>query len=707
MQLKGWAFDIEADNLYLQSKTIWYIRFRSLDNERVLNIYPFREGSDIARQKTLKWINSFDDGAHVVSHNGLGFDAWMLWKFFDIQPRVGKQGKDWLGDKQVQFVDSYILSQYLNPNELSHSLATLSGSEDDEGKIDYREKLIEAGVMTGNEPKGHEFTFYHKLMDTYCNRDVDATIKVATNLWKQAQERYGNTWLHPSFRQLQKDYFLYSAQAFTGVKFDKEKALKLVDKIEYEMKLLKDYVDPKLPPRELKSAEEAFYKQPAKPFTKSGELSANMLKFLEKHNAKFDGKNIQAYGFEVELKANEVLPVKLPMEIADNAELKKYFLDNGWIPSAEHWNYKKGADGKPIRDPNGKLIPTTPKINNAGKICPRLLELDGDVPAKVVKFLSYRNRLGVIQGWLENWRLEFDGRLSAEISGYTPTSRVKHRSVVNVPKAADDVLLGHEMRDLFCVDKGNWYIGTDASSLENFTLASYTYKYDDGAFAKMQTSGDGHSFNAFAFFPHLHEKFDINNPENKDNPEFKPWRNKAKTGAYLLAFGGGAPKLAASLGLSKVEGKKAFDNYWKQNKGLGLLKEAVEHYYDTTGQKKFIPAIDGRIVSVRGKNVLLSCLGQGLGALVMSYAACLIDNALGDFLLDELGRPYYLYKDKRVRRISFFHDEVNFEVEDGIQEDIRILSVNGIVKAGEYLKLALPLGAEGKMSFEGSWRDVH
>lgn len=86
------------------------------------------------------------------------------------------------------------------------------------------------------------------------------------------------------------------------------------------------------------------------------------------------------------------------------------------------------------------------------------------------------------------------------------------------------------MRDLFTVEEGFWYVGTDAAALENRTLASYTYKYDDGAFAKMQLDGDPHAFNAFAFFPHLHEAFDINDQENKENPKFKTWRNKAKTG---------------------------------------------------------------------------------------------------------------------------------------------------------------------------------
>lgn len=1020
--MEGWYFDIEADSLYLLSKKIWYIRLKSLDGTKTLAIHPFKQSKDETRKQLAQWVSSFTEGAYVVGHNILGYDLWMLWKFFGIPIKVGKKGKDYLGKKPVTFIDTLVLSQYLNPDSQLHSLEFLARGSEAE-KMNYRQKLIEKGLMTGNEPKGHEFSFYDPLMDEYCDDDVEAGIGVLMKLWKQATEYY-ETWVHPSFRQVSKDYFLYSAQAYSGVKFNVEKATKLLEHTEGEMLKIKQEVDPKLPPRELKTAEKAFYKIPAKPFTKNGELSAIMLKWLDKHNATLTDNVIKAYGIEAELIANNVLPVKLPMEIEDSQELKQYFLDSGWIPHDDFWNFKKGADGKNERDEKGKYIKTTPKIQHGGQLCPNLQKLNGEIPSKIVKFLSYRNRKGVVEGWLNNWRIEFDGRLSAEISGYAPTSRVKHRTVCNVPKADIKVLLGNEMRDLFTVDKGFWYCGTDAAALENRTLSHYTFKHDGGKFARMQTEGDphcysedteilteygwktfgklsigekvaqyekgvvsfvepshivwqdyegemisiksgkldflvtpnhrvlvenyrtrnqkvilakdvhnrnsnwrvplngyidnrgidisdaaiklavaiqadsydtgvsyrfefvknrkisrllsilseigieasviegitsykgsktfrvsinkklikdtlllingkelnnnvyklsskqaivfvdevqfwdgttldngdcildttsentrdivatlaslcgrkaivstylnkkgnfgscdiyrvyisgkeevrgagllsasvstirykgkigcvsvpstfvlvrrngrigvsGNTFNAFAFFPELHKKFDINNPDNKDNPEFKPWRNKAKTGAYLLAFGGGAAKLASSLGLSKKDGEKSFDNYWKMNEGLGKLKESAEKYFDTKGRKKFIPAIDGRLVSVRGKNVLLSCLGQGLGAICMSYAACLMDNWLGDMCIDDLGRPYYLYKGHVVKRVSMVHDEYSWEVEDGVQDDIVALSVKAIVKAGEYLNLSLPLDGEGKMSFEGSWRDVH
>lgn len=1022
--MKGWGFDIEADNLYLLSKKIWYIRLKSCDGTRELSLFPFRDGKDSTKQKLLKWIDSFEDGEEVVGWNTLGYDLWMLWKFFDIKPKVGKNGKDFLGDKQVQFVDGFVLSMFLHPNSPKHSLEYVSGGEENEdGKINYRNSLIRAGAMQDSDPKGHEFSFWHELMIPYCDRDTNSAIREVKKLWKEAQALYSE-WVHPSFRQMQKDYWLYSAQAYTGVKFHTERAKALQAHIQEKMQILKDEVDPLLPKRELKTAEQALYKMPAKPYTKAGDLSANMQKWLDKHQAKLIDGIIYAYGLSATLEANAVFPVKLPMEIDDSVEMKDYFIQHGWEPSEDHWNFKKGPDGKNIRDEKGKFVKTTPKINHAGQLCPNLLKLNGEIPAKVVKFLSYRNRLGVVTGWLNNWRITFDGRLSAEISGYAPTSRVKHKTVVNCPKADPKVLLGSEMRDLFVVDEGNWYAGTDAAALENRTLSHYTFKYDGGAFARMQTEGDphcysedteiltvkgwktfgeltyndkvaqydkgiisfvkpsaiiwqdyegemvsvktgkldflvtpnhrvlveqyrsksqsvvlaseitnknsdlripingyveqdglcisdesiqlavaiqadsydtgysyrfefvkerkclrlekilkglavrysvsfgtskisgkpttrftvsksqlqdtqvilesrifrdsvyslnykqmkvlinevqywdgtltdkgdiildttckhtrdtfatistlcgvkvscseymnksgnlgncdiyrvyfstsrgvqgcgllnadisrvsykgkigcvsvpstfvvvkrgnkicvsGNTFNAFAFFPHLHKEFDINNPENKEDPKFKTWRNKAKTGAYLLAFGGGAPKLASSLGLSKVDGQKAFDNYWEKNKGLGALKKAVESYFETTGKKKHIPAIDGRLVSVRGKNVLLSCLGQGLGAISMSYAACLMDTWLGDMYLDDLGRPYYLVNGKKVKRISMVHDEYSWECEEGSQDWVKEHSVKAIVKAGEFLKLSLPLAGEGKIAFNGSWKDVH
>lgn len=650
--LDGFYFDIETDGLYLQSSKIWYAKFKSLDGKRELALFPHKDKD--AANKLMQWVSKYTDGCYVVSHNGLGFDLWALWKLMGIKPVVGKAGKDYLGGKHVTFIDTYVLSMYINPDSKGHSLEFLASGNENE-KMNFRQKLIDQGLMDKAAPKGYEFSFFSDVMVEYCDADVEAGIGVFNKLWADAKALYKD-WVHPSFRQLSKDYFLYSAQAYTGVRFNVEKAKALLAHIDEKMAEIKAIVDPMLPSRELKSTEQAFYKIPAAPYKKNGDLSSTMIKWLEKHNAKIVDGKIEAYGMKVDIVANAVLPVKMPMEIDDNIELKDYFIKSGWQPHEDFWNLKKDpVTGKPMRDEKGKVIKTTPKIQNAGQLCPNLLKLNGEIPSKVVKYLSYRNRRGVVQGWLDNWRIQWDGRLSAEISGYTPTYRVKHKTVVNCPKADPKVLLGSEMRDLFTVDDGYWYIGTDAAALENRTVAAYTMKYDGGAFADIVLNGDSHTRNSFIFFPELKGKFDPNTEGLKDLPEFKPYRNKAKTGAYLLAYGGGVAKLASSLGLSKSEAQRAYDNYFIENEGLGKLKDNIENYYNTVGKKKYIPAWDGRMLSARGKNILINLAGQSCGAIAMSYAACFMDAWLGEMYLDDLGRPYYLYKGKKVKRVSMVH----------------------------------------------------
>jgi hypothetical protein len=52
-------------------------------------------------------------------------------------------------------------------------------------------------------------------------------------------------------------------------------------------------------------------------------------------------------------------------------------------------------------------------------------------------------------------------------------------------------------------------------------------------------------------------------------------------------------------------------------------------------------------------------------------------------------------------------DEYSWECEDGVEEWVREKSVFAIQKAGELLKLSLPLAGEGKKAYNGSWKDVH
>lgn len=677
MQRYGYVFDIECDNLYLESSNIWYLYAKSLDGKKELELFPFRDGNEKCRDKFLEWHNSFGENPLVVSYNGIGFDHWVLWKLFKISFHIGKGGSDLIDFSPCQIYDLYLLSQYLEPDRPRHSLESYG--------IEYNDHKIEF----------NDFSKYSNEMRTYCRQDVNLTLKVFNRLTENAKRLYKD-WIHPSFKMTQKDYYLYSAQAYSGVKFNKEAAINLSAEIEKEMQEINDEVLPELPPRKLKEGEKKFYSMPAKPFKSNGELSATMQNWIEKHNAKIEGDSVIAYGNKYKIESGKLMDIKLPMEIKDGDDIKEWLMSRGWEPTL--WNVKKGKDGKPVRDERGEVITTTPKLQEQGKLCSNLGKVDGELPKKIVKFLSLRNRKSVIEGWLGNSRLDFDGRLSTEISGYTPTFRVKHKTVVNLPKASPEVIKGYEVRSLFIVEDGMKYVSADAAALENRTVADYTFKYDNGKFADLVLNGDSHSFNATVFFPKETEMFDITSKDfNKDDPRFKPYRNKAKTGAYSLAYGASVKKFTKSLGLSETNGKIAYENYWEANKGLKEFKDAVERYWSTFGNKKYVPGKDGRLLCVRSKHLLVNLLGQNLGASVMSFAFCIVDNKLGFLDIDDKGRPYYIYKGKLVRRIAAFHDQGDFECHPDVAEEVGSMLVDAIKKAGNYLKMKVVLDGEYKV----------
>ena len=117
-----------------------------------------------------------------------------------------------------------------------------------------------------------------------------------------------------------------------------------------------------------------------------------------------------------------------------------------------------------------------------------------------------------------------------------------------MPKASEKVLLGKEFRSLFCSEDGLVVAAGDASALEGRVEGHYTSAFDGGERARIILEGDIHSRNAKLFYPTETEGFDVTAADfNKDDPKFKPYRDRSKNGQYALAYGCSAPKLAKTL----------------------------------------------------------------------------------------------------------------------------------------------------------------
>lgn len=504
------------------------------------------------------------------------------------------------------------------------------------------------------------------------------------------------------------DSYLMSQQAITGIGFDQEAAAALLVKIETILSEIAAEIEPSLPPRPMNKGERAKWKLPAKPFNKDGTHSALMLKWCESRGGEIIDRNtVRVDGVDYPIVSNGDTKTSDVMRLANRDDVKDYLLECGWVPTL--WNFRKDEKGKPVRDEQGNIITTTPKMQDQGRLCPNLDNLQGDTARLIVRWMSHRNRQSVVQGWMANSRLECDGRLSSSAPGITPTYRWRHSVVVNVPKAKKNVILGSEMRSLFISSrKGYKFVGYDASALEARVEGHYTYPYEGGVeYADTLVNGDIH-MRTIVSIPHFYEgvKHLIGTPEfHKDNPEVSVYRDKSKNFRYALSYGASPPKAASTAGIPERDGRMAYDAFWEGAKPLALFKGKLEHFWITTGEKKWVLGIDGRKISIRSKHSLVNYTFQSCGAIAMAYANILMDKWLGGLTLDKDGYPCYCVKGYNIYRVGYFHDELCWEAPDHMADWLVSLGIKSIVKAGEHLKLRVPLAGDGKVG--KSWKDVH
>ena len=298
-----------------------------------------------------------------------------------------------------------------------------------------------------------------------------------------------------------------------------------------------------------------------------------------------------------------------------------------------------------------------------------------------------------------------DGRIGAGRTGIAATHRQKHKVIVNVPKASEKVLLGKEFRSLFICEEGTKIAAGDAAALEGRVQGHYTWRYDNGATAKELLEGDPHSKTAKSVYVEELEHVDINAGDfSKDDPFFKPFRDKSKNIYYAALYGAGDAKIASTAGLPESRGKEISEKFWTANSATKALKDNLEKYWETVGIKKYVPAIDGRILMTRKKSALLNTIFQSCGGIAMDYACCFMDAWLGGLKWKDR-KPYYLYKGYEVRRVGYYHDEIEFECEEPIAEEVARMIEKAIAKAGEFLKLNVPLAGEGKVG--NNWKETH
>jgi len=304
------------------------------------------------------------------------------------------------------------------------------------------------------------------------------------------------------------------------------------------------------------------------------------------------------------------------------------------------------------------------------------LECLGGIGGDIAKWYIYNHRKSQIEGWLRHVRPDHRITAIANTCG-TPTGRMRHSVVVNVPKAAEDVLFGKEMRELFTVPDGKVLIGHDAAGIEARMMAHYL---NDAELIQIIVDPDG-DFHTLVW---------------DSIRDFIDSRTNAKNVEYAYIYGAGDAKLGRMAdrrpkGWSEVRtGKAIREALAKGIPALAALRAAVEQQ----ASRGYLVGLDGRKVPVRSSHSALNTLFQSGAAIVMKRSMIYLDEWQRREGIDAL-------------KVGDFHDEGQNEVEN-ISEKIELfcdLAVKSIRQAGEFFKLRCPLDAEAKVGM--NWAETH
>ena len=465
-------------------------------------------------------------------------------------------------------------------------------------------------------------------------------------------------------------------QERVGFLFDQERAATLIPEITARMEAIRLEIEPELPTRQPLKSELSKMTPPKLQFKKDGTPSAMAEKWFDKlsDDIDFSGRWHGLKGSTwYTLPYHHPIITPLQMTLSNGDQIKEWLLDLGWTPLYYNFKQKKNQHGKmeKVRE-NGKLVKTSPKLQENGKICPGLVAL-GEKAAIVkpyLEWLTLRHRRSQIQGWLDNPRLAIDGRLGATASGLTNTKRQKHSVVVNVPRVSST--LGEEMRGLFIVPPGKVLVGYDASSLEDRVKAHYLYPIDGGELAAKVAEG--------SYDPHQESADAWGMP-----------RSRAKNGNYALQYLCMPPTLAKTLGCSLQEAEEYHKLYWELNWSLDEFVNQVKRAW-VNNNKKFVLTIDRSKIYTRAEHSVANCVMQSTGAKIMDVSYAILRKKLSETKID-------------AKRVIYQHDEYQWEVEESAGEEFAEMGNESIRAAGRFFKLKCEMDSEAKIG--KSWAECH
>lgn len=616
--------DIEANGFLDTVDTVWCVVLKDIDTGQVHKFTP-----DLCQATLPKYL---DECSVVIGHNFLDYDIPVLKKVLGYE-----------FPKTTTIIDTYILDQMIEPDRRKHPRCSAkkgAHSLENFGCIFKRYK-----------PEHEDWTRFSPEMLHRCKEDVEINYQAFRLINKRADIFNKNSvWYNP-YRMEAAFAECLVKQKVRGFVFDVDEANRSIDYFTRAMARIDKHVVPRLPYQlinhEKKDSKTGGLTYNKKPFKGNGDLNQHTCNWCD-NNGYSDLSVIAGPFSRISIE---------PFDLGKRSQLVPYLLDQGWIP--DQWNTKTD----PI---TGKEVRTSPKLSKDDNFN----GVQGSLGKLVARRTIIRHRRSQLEGFLKIIRP--DGRITADSTGLTPTARLKHKGLVNVPNPDSGAYYAARMRRPFTVAPGYVLVGCDAASCQLRNLCHHMGdpEYTDAVINGDKKKGtDIHSLNMKATgIEH---------------------RSKAKNFIYGFLFGAGNAKIGSILGSTTAEGKKVRDRYYAS---FPKLKDLLDRLAAHLRKFKFIPGLDGREVYPRAEHEALVYLLQSDEAILMKCATVFAHK-----WIEREGLEAYM--------VCHMHDEYQWEVRKDHAERVAELLELAIVKAGEFFNMTVPMAGEAGIG--ANWGDTH
>lgn len=651
------AIDIEANGLFNPTK-IWCICCIDVDTGKE---YVFRNPTDDEEAKA-SFIKLAEDVETFIGHNFLGYDYDCI---------LSLLGCDLLRDFPETFpriIDTLILSKLIDYSRDKHSIE------------DYGREF--------NIPKSTyvDYTKYSLLLEERCIIDTKISLKVYLKYLK-----YISKVEHiPSIILEHKFQLIVNTLHTNGFSFNKDKASKLLSKVEEELKIFDVSIQKEFLPK-LTLVREVTPKE-----TKYGTLSKTDFRFLPKlPDGSVDLSDFNGGPF--------CRGVWSDFNPASHKQVVEVLHTAGWSPTDKtqtHIDTERELNR--LKYQHKKL----PEVDLAIKECHTKLQsmekygwkinennlatLPSTVPSParlLAKRILYESRRRTLTEWLG--LVQPDGRIHGTFYGLGAwTHRMAHQkpNTANIPNEFDTnnnkKLLGKEMRSLWQAPRNRLLVGVDAEGIQLRIFAHYVNSPD---LIKALVEGDKKKETD----PHSYNKGVLGKVCKS--------RQAAKRFVYALFLGAGLGKLAFILECTKEEAAQALERLISQYPGFEYLKSTI---IPEDAKRGWFTGIDGRRVRIPGtslserKHLAMSgYLQNGEAVVVKQTVIQTIDRLLKEKINAII--------------VNIVHDEVIFEVPNDVAKAEYVSKVfcEEIVEVGNKFNLKCPLAGDGHVGL--SWYEVH